>query len=67
MCRYYFIKKFVFTGIFLIIAALYALPILGTALWGVSGSGFLYGSIACAIYAIALHIIKPFGGGGSGE
>ena len=51
-------------GVFLIIAGLYALPVISSALWGVSGSGFLYGSIGCSIYAIALHIVKPFGGGG---
>ena len=57
----------VLSGVFLIIGALFALPVLEQAWWGVSGSGFIYGSIACSLYAIALHVVKPFGcGGGSG-
>ncbi|MDP6779312.1 MAG: hypothetical protein QGI83_21335 [Candidatus Latescibacteria bacterium] len=57
----------ILAGVFLIIAGLYALPVISAALWSVSGSGFLYGSIGCSMYAIGLHVIKPFGGGGSGE
>ena len=55
------------SAIALILSALFWLNILEQAILNVSGQGFLWASIACSIYALALHIIKPLGGDGKGE
>ncbi len=55
------------SGIALIIGALFGLDIIQSAWLNVSGTGFLYLSMAASLYAIGLHIIKPFGGGGDGS
>ena len=54
-------------GLSLIIGVLFGLDILHKAWLNVSGTGFLTLSIACSMFAIALHIIKPFSGGSGGE
>jgi len=54
----------VVSAISLVLSALYWVNILEQDLLNVSGQGFLWASIACAVYAIALQVTKPFGGGG---
>ena len=54
----------IISGISLIIGALFGLDIVKGAWLGVSGTGFLYLSMASSLYAIGLRMIKPFGGGG---
>lgn len=48
----------------LVFSALYWLNILEGDFLNVSGQGFMWASIACSVYAIALQVTKPFGGGG---
>ena len=55
------------SAIALILSALFWLNIREQAILNVSGQGFIWVSMACAIYALALHIIKPCGGGGQGN
>ena len=55
----------VISAIALIIAALFGLNIIQTALLGVSGMGFTALSTACSLLAIAINLVKPFGGSGS--
>lgn len=54
----------VISAVSLILSALYWVDILEQDLLNVSGQGFLWASIACAVYAIALQVTKPLGGGG---
>lgn len=55
----------VISAIALILASLMGLNII-TAILNVSGTGFLALSAACSLYAIGLHLIKPFGKGDTG-
>lgn len=54
------------SGIALFLAALMGLNILKVALLNVSGTGFVALSAACSLFAIGLHLIKPFGKGETG-
>jgi len=56
----------VISGISLILSALFWVNILQSDILNVSGQGFLSACVACAMYAIALQVTKPFGGGGEG-
>jgi hypothetical protein len=47
------------SAIALILAALMGVDIIKTAIWNVSGTGFLLLSIACSVHAVAIHILKP--------
>lgn len=53
------------SAIALAIAVLMGVNVIGTDIWLVSGRGFLELSMACSLFAIALQVVKPFGGGGS--
>ena len=53
------------SAIALAIAVLMGVNVIGTDIWLVSGRGFLELSMACPLFAIALQVVKPFGGGGS--
>ena len=53
------------SAIALLLAALMGLNIITGHLMQVGGRGFLELSTACSLLAIALHIIKPIGGGGT--
>ena len=54
------------SAIALILAALMGLNVIQTAILQVSGTGFLALSTACSLYAIGLHLVKPFGKGETG-
>lgn len=53
-------------GIAILLAALMGLNVVQTDIMEVSGRGFLDLATACSLFAIALHLVKPFGGGGEG-
>jgi hypothetical protein len=54
------------SAIALFLATLMGLDILKTAILNVSGTGFLMLSIASSLFAIGLHLVKPFGKGEAG-
>ena len=47
------------SGIALLLAALMGLDIIKTDIWHVSGMGMCLFSLACSLYAIVLHLVKP--------
>lgn len=53
-------------GIAILLAALMGLNVIASDIMEVSGRGFLDLATACSLLAIALHLVKPFGGGGEG-
>ena len=54
------------SGIALILAGIMGLDIISNDILNISGRGFLELSIATVLYAVALHVIQPFGGQGGG-
>ncbi|MBB29120.1 MAG: hypothetical protein CME25_09490 [Gemmatimonadetes bacterium] len=55
------------SAIALILAVLMAFDIIKTDILHVSCRGFIELSMGCSLYAIGLHVTKPFGGDGAGE
>ena|GEM_PF-1832771 len=54
-------------GVSLILAILMGFDIIKSDILNVSGRGFIELSMGCSLYAIGLHVAKPFGGGGAEE
>jgi hypothetical protein len=50
-------------GIAILLAALMGLNLIASDIMEVSGRGFLDLASACSLLAIALHVVKPCGGG----
>ena len=57
----------VVSAVALILSALMGFELIKTEIWNLDGRDFCLLALAITLYAIALGVLKPFGGGGGSE